>query len=178
LVGEIRDKETADIAVKAALTGHLVLSTLHTNDAASTITRLVDMGIDPFMVSSSLLCICAQRLGRRLCPQCKQPVDDPPVEKLSDIGFLEADFEDLELFEANLDGCARCSGGYRGRFPVLETLAMSHRLKRMVVEGAPVDAMKEQALAEGMVTLRRVGILNAIRGVTSVEEVLRITLDD
>ncbi|MCP3918746.1 MAG: Flp pilus assembly complex ATPase component [bacterium] len=178
LVGEIRDKETADIAVKAALTGHLVLSTLHTNDAASTITRLVDMGIDPFMVSSSLLCICAQRLGRRLCPQCKLPVDDPPVEKLMDIGFKDADFEGLELFEANLDGCARCSGGYRGRFPVLETLAMSHRLKRMVVEGSPVDAMKEQALEEGMVTLRRVGILNAIRGVTSVEEVLRITLDD
>jgi type IV pilus assembly protein PilB len=178
LVGEIRDTETADIAIKAALTGHLVLSTLHTNDAASTITRLVDMGIDPFMVSSSLLCVCAQRLGRRLCPHCRAPVQDPPPDYLKSIGFADDDFEGLELFTANPEGCARCSRGYRGRFAVLETLPMSYPLKRMVIEGKSVEDMKEKALEEGMVSLRRVGILNAIRGVTSVEEVLRITLND
>ncbi|MFT5050398.1 MAG: type IV pilus assembly protein PilB [Chlamydiales bacterium] len=178
LVGEIRDKETADIAIKAALTGHLVLSTLHTNDAASTIVRLVDMGIDPFMVSSSVLCICAQRLGRRLCAHCRVPVVDPPSEQLLGIGFTEAELEGLELFEAHPEGCHRCSKGYRGRFPVLETLFMSARIKRMVVEGRSAGEIKAQALAEDMLTLRRVGILNAIRGVTSIEEILRITLDD
>ena len=178
LVGEIRDKETADIAVKAALTGHLVLSTLHTNDASSTITRLVDMGIDPFMVSSSLLLICAQRLGRRLCKHCRTPVESPPHERLLEVGFREGDFEDLQLFTANPRGCSRCNAGYRGRFPVLETLPITPRLRRMVVESASADELKAQAIDEGLLTLRRVGVLNAMRGVTSVEEVLRITLDD
>jgi type IV pilus assembly protein PilB len=108
LVGEIRDRETADIAIKAALTGHLVLSTLHTNDAASSVTRLVDMGIDPFMVSSSVLCVCAQRLARKLCPHCRVAVQDPPHEHLEQIGFLGADFENLQLFSASEKGCARC----------------------------------------------------------------------
>ena len=179
LVGEIRDKETADIAIKAALTGHLVLSTLHTNDAAATITRLIDMGIDPFMVSSSILCICAQRLGRRLCTNCKTPVEDPPFEELLKLGFEQSDFEgEVNLFEANPNGCARCNAGYKGRFPILETLSMSPRLRRMVVEGKPKDEIKLQAIDEGMLTLRRVGCLNALRGITSVEEILRITLDD
>jgi type IV pilus assembly protein PilB len=177
LVGEIRDKETADIAIKAALTGHLVLSTLHTNDAPSTITRLVDMGIDPFMVSSSLLCVCAQRLGRRLCQHCRVPIEDPPRDHLVSIGFEEKDFEDLELFAASEKGCARCNKGYRGRFPVLETLMMSNEIKRKVIEGKSADDIREVALRQGMLTLRRVGIMNAIRGITSVEEVLRITLD-
>ena len=177
LVGEIRDKETADIAVKAALTGHLVLSTLHTNDAASTITRLVDMGVDPFMVSSSLLLICAQRLGRRLCAHCRTPVENPPLPKLLEIGFQESDFTDsLTLYQANPEGCRHCNTGYRGRFALLETLPLSPRLRRMVVEGASTDELKEQALEEGMITLRRVGLLKALRGVTSVEEVLRVTL--
>lgn len=177
LVGEIRDKETADIAVKAALTGHLVLSTLHTNDAASTITRLVDMGVDPFMVSSSVLCICAQRLGRRLCKNCRQPVESLPYEHLLTLGFKESDFtSDLALFQANPDGCRHCSGGYRGRFAMVETMPMSPRLRRMVIEGKSSDELEAQALTEEMLTLRRVGILNAIRGVTSVEEVLRVTL--
>ncbi len=177
LVGEIRDKETADIAVKAALTGHLVLSTLHTNDAASTITRLLDMGIDPFMVSSSVLCICAQRLGRRLCKHCRVPVEDPPIEQLLALGFEEGDFgPETTLFTANQEGCRQCSRGYRGRFAIVETMPMSARLRRMVVDGRSSDDLKEQALEEGMLTLRRVGLLNALRGVTSVEEVLRVTL--
>jgi type IV pilus assembly protein PilB len=178
LVGEVRDKETADIAVKAALTGHLVLSTLHTNDAASTITRLVDMGVDPFMVSSSLLLICAQRLGRRLCKNCRVPVEDPPRESLLSIGFLPEDFEGLQLFAANAKGCGRCNGGYRGRFPVLETMPMTSRMRRLIVEGHTAEEVKRQALEDGLLSLRRVGLLNAIRGVTSVEEVLRITLED
>lgn len=179
LVGEIRDQETANIAIKAALTGHLVLSTLHTNDAAATITRLIDMGIDPFMVSSSILCICAQRLGRRLCPNCKVRVEDPPKEELLKIGFLEEDFaRPIEIFEPNPTGCARCTAGYKGRFPILETLSMSPRLRRMVVEGKSKDELKIQAIEEGMLTLRRVGLLNVLRGITSVPEVLRITLDD
>ena len=179
LVGEIRDKETADIAVKAALTGHLVLSTLHTNDAASTITRMVDMGVDPFMVSSSLLLICAQRLGRRICQHCRLHVEDPPKEKLLALGFIESDFEkELAIYSPNQDGCRRCNQGYRGRFAILETMPMSQRLRRMVVEGASKDAMLEQALSEEMLTLRRVGILNVISGVTSIEEVLRVTLSD
>ena len=177
LVGEVRDKETADIAVKAALTGHLVLSTLHTNDASSTITRLVDMGIDPFMVSSSILCICAQRLGRRLCTHCRHPHRELAAERLLEIGFREEDFEDLHLFTANPRGCSRCNGGYRGRFPILETLhvaAPSPHGRGGRVRGRA----QAQAVDEGMLTLRRVGILNAMRGITSVEEVLRITLDD
>ena len=179
LIGEIRDRETTDIAVKAALSGHLVMSTLHTNDAASTITRLVDMGVDPFMVSSSILCICAQRLGRRLCPQCREPVEKPPQKKLLEVGFLKEDFTaDLQLYQAHQEGCRQCTGGYRGRFAVLETLPVSAKLKRMIVEGKSVDEMKAQAKKEDMQTLRRVGILNAIRGVTSVEEVIRITLVD
>ncbi|MBL6756806.1 MAG: Flp pilus assembly complex ATPase component TadA [Planctomycetes bacterium] len=176
LVGEIRDKETADIAIKAALTGHLVLTTLHTNDAAATITRLIDMGIDPFMVSSSILVICAQRLGRRLCTSCKVAIEEPPREELLKIGFKEEDFATpFQLFEPNADGCARCAGGYKGRFPILETLPMTQRIRRMVVEGRPRDDIKAQALSDGMLTLRRVGVLNAMRGVTSVQEILRIT---
>jgi type IV pilus assembly protein PilB len=178
LVGEIRDIETAEIAVKAALTGHLVLSTLHTNDAASTITRLVDMGIDPFMVSSSLLCVCAQRLGRRLCKRCKIPLTDVPKEKLLPIGFRDEDFKAMELYEPNPDGCPQCNQGYKGRFAILETLPMTVKIRRMIVEGKSVDDLKAQAISEGMMTLRRIGVLNAMRGVTSIEEVLRITLED
>ncbi|MFT7680199.1 MAG: type IV pilus assembly protein PilB [Planctomycetota bacterium] len=178
LVGEIRDKETADIAIKAALTGHLVFSTLHTNNAIATITRLVDMGIDPFMVSSSLLLVAAQRLGRRLCGHCRQEVEDPPYEHLIKIGMDESAFEGMELFSPNPSGCARCNQGYRGRFPVLETLPVSPGIRRLVVAGKSVDEIKELALEEGMLTLRQIGMRNAARGVTSVEEILRITLED
>ncbi|HVS18690.1 MAG TPA: ATPase, T2SS/T4P/T4SS family [Planctomycetota bacterium] len=177
LVGEIRDKETADIAVKAALTGHLVLSTLHTNDAASTVTRLVDMGIDPFMVASSVLCIGAQRLARRLCKNCRTTIEVPEKELLS-VGFEAADLPGLELFSPNPNGCGRCKGGYKGRFAILETLYMDGELKRMVVEGRSAAEMKEVAVRGGMLSLRRVGLLNAMRGISSLEEVLSVTLVD
>ncbi|MEZ6014120.1 MAG: ATPase, T2SS/T4P/T4SS family [Planctomycetota bacterium] len=179
LVGEIRDRETADIAVKAALTGHLVLSTLHTNDAAATITRLVDMGIDPFMVSSSILCIVAQRLGRKLCENCKVAVERPVEGELRAHGFIDEDFKrGFTLFDANREGCPRCTGGYKGRFPIVETMPMTQDLRRMVVEGASKDKLKDRAVEEGMLTLRRVALLNAMRGITSIQEVLRVTLDN
>jgi len=177
LVGEIRDIETADIAIKAALTGHLVLSTLHTNDAASTVTRLVDMGIDPFMVSSSLLCIGAQRLARKLCSNCRVQVELPPKE-LQSLGFLESELEGLDLFGPSANGCPRCKDGYKGRFAILETLYMDGDLKRMVVEGRSSQDIKAEAVRQGMLTLRRVGILNVIRGRTSLQEVVRVTLED
>ena len=177
LVGEIRDTETADIAVKAALTGHLVLSTLHTNDAPSTITRLIDMGVDPFMVSSSLLCIGAQRLARKLCEGCRQPLRLPERELLS-VGYLPAEIEGIKLFKARPEGCPRCNNGYKGRFAILETLYLDDTLKRMIVERRSVLEMKAHAVEAGMISLRRVGLLNAMRGRTSLEEVLRVTLND
>jgi len=177
LVGEIRDTETADIAIKAALTGHLVLSTLHTNDASTTITRLTDMGIDPFMVSSSLLCVGAQRLARRLCKHCRVRVDIPPRELLA-VGYLEPELEGLELYGPAPEGCPRCKNGYKGRFAILETLYLDGELKRMVVEGRSANELKEVALRNGMLSLRRVGLLNAMRGVSSLEEVLSVTLED
>ncbi len=177
LVGEIRDTETADIAIKAALTGHLVLSTLHTNDAPSTITRLMDMGVDPFMVSSSLLCIGAQRLARKICESCRKSLELPEKELLS-IGFKPEEIPGLKLFQPHPEGCPRCSGGYKGRFAILETLYLDEQLKRMIVERRSVHDLKNEAVRQGMLTLRRVGLLNAMRGRTSLEEILRTTLED
>jgi type IV pilus assembly protein PilB len=149
LVGEIRDTETADIAVKAALTGHLVLSTLHTNDAAGTITRLMDMGVDPFLVSSSLLCIGAQRLARKLCEHCRSPIELPREELLA-VGFQDKEIGDLKLLQPNPKGCGRCIAGYRGRFAILETLYLDEVLKRMVVERRSVQELKTEAVRQGM----------------------------
>jgi type IV pilus assembly protein PilB len=176
LLGEIRDQETLEIAIKAALTGHLVLSTLHTNDAPSTITRMIDMGTDPFMVASSTLLICAQRLGRKLCQNCKKKVEVPP-EALLRLGFNEADLKQpMELFGPG--GCPRCNAGYRGRFALLETMRMSETIRRMIVERAHIADIKKQALGEGMLTLRRCGLLNAMRGKTSLEEIESVTMAD
>ena len=177
LVGEIRDTETADIAVKAALTGHLVLSTLHTNDAATTISRMIDMGIDPFMVSSCLLCIGAQRLARKVCPVCRLKLELPKEELLS-VGYFESELDTLDLYQANPKGCSKCKDGYKGRFAILETLYLDQDLKRMVIERRSANEIKTEAVRRGMLTLRRVGLLNAARGKTSLEEVLRSTLDD
>ena len=179
LLGEIRDGETLEIAVKAALTGHLVLSTLHTNDAPSTITRMIDMGCDPFMVASSSLLICAQRLGKRLCVNCKKAVD-VPKKALIKLGFTEEDLENpdipMTLFEPV--GCPRCNNGYKGRFALLETMRMTEGVKRMVVDRAHIADVKTHALSEGMLTLRRCGLLNASRGMTSLQEVEAQTMLD
>jgi type IV pilus assembly protein PilB len=177
LIGEIRDKETIEIATNAALTGHLVLSTLHTNDAASTITRMMDMGLDAFMVSSSVLLICAQRLCRRLCEQCKQPVQIPD-ERLVTLGYKLEDMTGVQFFAPTTDGCGRCARGYKGRFALLETMPFTESIKRMVVSGKPIQEIKKQAIAEGMITLRNCALLNAMRGKTSLEEVARVTLAD
>jgi type IV pilus assembly protein PilB len=177
LVGEIRDTETAEIAVKAALTGHLVLATLHTNDAVGAVTRLVDMGVDPFMVSSSVICVAAQRLVRKLCQHCREPQEVPEKELLA-VGYEEADLADMQLHGPHPKGCPRCKNGYRGRMALFETLPLDHVLKRMVVEGRSVDEIKSEGLRQGMLTLRRTGLLNAMRGRTSLEEVLRVTMAD
>jgi len=177
MIGEIRDKETVEIAVKAALTGHLVLSTLHTNDAPSTISRMLDMEVDPFMVASSVVLVSAQRLARKLCEECKKPMDRPARETLLKTGFTEEDLAtDFTLYKAQ--GCSRCSGGYKGRFALLETMPVSETIKRIVVDRGSVLDVKAQALREGMITLRRCGILNAMRGKTSIEEVLQVTMGD
>ena len=177
MIGEIRDKETVEIAVKAALTGHLVLSTLHTNDAPSTIARMLDMEVDPFMVASSVVLVSAQRLARKLCEECKRPMDRPLKGTLLKTGFTEEDLAtDFTLYKAQ--GCSRCTGGYKGRFALLETMPVSEAVKRIVVDRGSVLDVKAQALKEGMITLRRCGILNAMRGKTSVEEVLQVTMGD
>ena len=178
LVGEIRDAETAEIATKAALTGHLVLSTLHTNDAPGAITRLIDMGIDPFMVSSSLVCVAAQRLVRKLCTHCREATE-VPEEELRAVGYTDDEISaGVEVFEPHKPGCPRCKQGYKGRFALLETLSLNSSLKRMVVEGRSVQEIKAEGIRSGMLTLRRVGLLNVIRGKTSLSEVLRVTVDD
>jgi type IV pilus assembly protein PilB len=177
LLGEIRDKETLEIAVKAALTGHLVLSTLHTNDAPSTITRMLDMGMDPFMVASSTLLICAQRLGRVLCPHCKESLE-MSRDALVQAGFSEEQLDSEDFAPQRPVGCKRCTNGYKGRFALLETMRMTEGIKRMVVERAHISDIKAKAREEGMVTLRDAGLANVARGKTSLEEVMRITMDD
>src|SRR2546430_2505935 len=174
MVGEIRDNETADIAVKAALTGHQVLSTLHTNDAAGAITRLDDMGIEPFLISSSVLMSCAQRLVRRVCTNCRDEfVPEPEVfEKL---GMKPT--KDTAFFHGH--GCDRCKGrGYLGRVAVIEALPVSEAIRRLIVKRASSAVIKNQAASEGMKTLRMVGVEKALEGITTLEEVWRVTPED
>ncbi|MEK7448340.1 MAG: ATPase, T2SS/T4P/T4SS family [Planctomycetota bacterium] len=176
MVGEIRDNETADIAIKAAMTGHLVLSTLHTNDAASATARLIDMGVDSFLVSLSVILIGAQRLARKLCDLCKRPYDKmPSQEKLRSVGFKEEELKDnLVLYRAA--GCGRCRDGYKGRFAFLEALEIDDEIRKMIIKKVPTLDLKEYAVKnEGMITLRRCGLLNVMKGKTTIEEVLRMT---
>jgi type IV pilus assembly protein PilB len=180
LIGEIRDAETIEIAIKAALTGHLVLSTLHTNDAPSTITRMVDMGVDPFMVASSTLLVSAQRLCRKLCSSCREPVEAPPRERLTALGMIETDFQDEAVPHTYFrnKGCQRCNNGYAGRFAILETLPMTEDVKRIIIKGGSAQEIKKAALANGMMTLRRCGLRAAARGRTSLEAVIATTIQD
>jgi len=173
MVGEIRDFETAEIAIKAALTGHLVLSTLHTNDAPSSVSRLLNMGIEPFLVSTSLLLVVAQRLVRRICPQCKQPITYPP-EALIDVGFSPDEIPNLRLYKGA--GCPNCNNtGYRGRIGVFEVMEVSDTIREMILEGASTLELKHQAREEGMITLRESGLIKVRQGITTIEEVLRET---
>ncbi len=174
MIGEIRDNETADIAVKAALTGHQVLSTLHTNDAAGAITRLDDMGIEPFLIASSVLLTCGQRLVRRICPNCKEEF----VPEHEIFSKLNMEIPEGDVFYHG-QGCDRCKQrGYLGRAAILEVLAVSESIRRLVIKRASAAVLKNQALSEGMKTLRLAGIDKAHEGVTTLEEVWRLTAED
>ena len=172
LVGEIRDRETAEIAIQAALTGHLVLSTLHTNDAPSAVTRLIDIGIEPFLVSSAVRAIIAQRLVRVLCPVCKRP-DAPTAKELREMGPCEADAPVVH----RAVGCPECmQTGYRGRTSIYEFMRMTEPLQDMVVRTSDANQIRKLALDEGMRTLRQDGIRRVLDGVTTLDEVMRVTL--
>jgi len=174
LVGEIRDFETAEIAVKAALTGHLVLSTLHTNDAPSTINRLMNMGIEPFLVASSVNLIAAQRLVRRVCPSCKEKVGLPP-QALTKIGFSKEDAAHASVFKGA--GCEKCTNtGYKGRVGLYEVMELTDEMKELVLVGASSLELRKKAMEQGMITLRQSGLRKIKDGVTTVEEVLRETV--
>jgi type II secretory ATPase GspE/PulE/Tfp pilus assembly ATPase PilB-like protein len=174
MVGEIRDNETADIAVKAALTGHQVLSTLHTNDAAGAITRLDDMGIEPFLISSSILMTCAQRLVRRICTNCREEFVPEP-EILERLGMEDA--KGTVFYHGT--GCDRCKGrGYLGRVAILEALPVSEAVRRLIIKRASAAVIKNQAINEGMKTLRVVGLEKAVEGITTLEEIWRVTSED
>jgi type IV pilus assembly protein PilB len=174
LVGEIRDFETAEIAVKASLTGHLVLSTLHTNDAPGTISRLMNMGIEPFLVASSVNLICAQRLVRRICTQCKEDHPTPP-EAMVTAGFTPE--ESKTVTPKRGKGCDRCNGtGYKGRVGLYEVMEITEELRELILVGASSLELKRKAVDEGMITLRRSGLRKVIEGVTTIEEVARETV--
>ena len=177
MVGEIRDFETAEIAIKAALTGHMVLSTLHTNDAPSTINRLLNMGIEPFLVASSVNCIVAQRLARRVCPECKQ--DDPTVSKedLEQAGLTPA--EAAKCRPVKGAGCPNCSEtGFKGRIAVYEVMVLRETLKEFVLNGASSTEIKREAIRGGMNTLRRSSLNKVLEGGTTLSEVFRVSARD
>lgn len=176
MVGEIRDFETAEIAVKAALTGHLVLSTLHTNDAPGTINRLLNMGIEPFMVASSCIMILAQRLVRRVCQQCKE-VEKVPVEVLVSMGFPKEEADSVVCYKGK--GCTACNNsGYKGRLGLYEVLPIGEEIKALILEGANATEIKKTAIAVGMKTLRMSGLEKVKDGLTSIEEVEGSTFTD
>ena len=173
MIGEIRDVETAEIAIQSALTGHLVLSTLHTNDACGSIIRLIDMGIPPFLIASALGMVVAQRLVRVLCPSCKEPFTPPAsLQKLMDIEF------DPELLIYQSPGCDKCKNtGFRGRIGIFEVLPISKKIEDLIMARTSSHDLYRQATAEGMVSLRKAGIEKVLAGLTSIDEVLRVSID-
>jgi len=174
LVGEIRDFETAEIAIKAALTGHLVLSTLHTNDAPSTISRLMNMGIEPFLVATSVNLIQAQRLIRRVCSECKE-VLPTPTEALVEIGFTADEARDLKVYKGK--GCAKCNNtGYKGRVGLYEVMEITDDIRELILIGASALELRKRAVESGMLTLRQSGLVKIKSGVTTLEEVVRETV--
>jgi type IV pilus assembly protein PilB len=173
LVGEIRDFETADIAIKAALTGHMVLSTLHTNDAPSTIARLINMGIEPFLVSSAVRLVVAQRLIRRLCAACKAEAKIP-AQTLIDIGFPPEEAKTIKIFEPK--GCEKCNNtGYKGRVGLFEVMEIDEEIREQIMVGVSTSELRQKAKEKGMLTLRMSGIEKIKATLTSIEEVLRET---
>jgi type IV pilus assembly protein PilB len=174
LVGEIRDFETAEIAIKAALTGHLVLSTLHTNDAPATISRLMNMGIEPFLVATSVHLICAQRLARRVCQECKYDEELSP-QVLIDAGFTPEEVKTAKAYKGR--GCAACGNkGYKGRVGLYEVLEVTDELRELILVGASALEIKRKAIEQGMISLRRSGLIKVAAGMTTLEEVIRETV--
>jgi type IV pilus assembly protein PilB len=176
MVGEIRDFETAEIAVKAALTGHLVLSTLHTNDAPSTVSRLLNMGVEPFLVTASLNLILAQRLARRICGECKEPAEKHP-EALARMGMSAEQIASGTIYRGR--GCRVCNDmGYKGRVALYEVMPFTDDLKELVLQGASSAEIKSEMIRGGVASLRIAGINKILEGVTTPEEVLRTTMED
>jgi type IV pilus assembly protein PilB len=174
LVGEIRDFETAEIAIKAALTGHLVLSTLHTNDAPSTISRLMNMGIEPFLVATSVNLIQAQRLIRRICKDCKQEQPTPP-EAMIEVGFTAEEAKKLKTYKGK--GCSTCNNtGYKGRIGLYEVLEVTDEIRELILIGASALELRKKAIDDGMISLRESGLHKIRSGVTTIEEVVRETV--
>ncbi len=177
LVGEIRDKEVAEVAVQAALTGHLVFSTLHTNDAPGAITRLIDMGVKPFLVASSIQAVMAQRLIRALCPKCKQPDREPDPRFMKLIGLTEKDLTERTIFKPR--GCDYCNGlGFRGRIGIFEMMQMNNEIRTLAFERAPTNKIRKAAMAGGMKSLLMDGKLKVLNGVTTPEEVIKVAQVD
>jgi type IV pilus assembly protein PilB len=175
MVGEIRDLETAEIAIKAAQTGHLVLSTLHTNDAPKTLTRMVDMGVKPYAIATSVSLIIAQRLARRLCGNCKE-VRDIPKEALAKEGFSAEEIEaGLTIFGPK--GCKQCNNGYKGRLGIFQVMEVSEVMGRIIMEGGNAMQIADQAAKEGVIDLRQAGLNKVKEGLTSLEEVNRVTIE-
>ena len=176
MVGEIRDFETAEIAVKAALTGHLVLSTLHTNDAPSTVSRLLNMGVEPFLVTASVNLVLAQRLARRICGECKEPAEKHP-EALKKLGMTDEQIASGTVQQGR--GCSACGNtGYKGRVALYECMPFVDELKELVLQGASAAEIKSEMIRQDVKTLRMAGILKILEGVTTPEEILRTTVDD
>ena len=174
MIGEIRDFETAEIAIRASLTGHLVFSTLHTNDAGGAVTRLLDMGVEPFLVASSLEAVVAQRLVRRLCPNCKRPIADPDITFLRSVGFPMDRFTPGSVHEAV--GCEKCRmTGFRGRTGLYELLQITEGIEHLILQRSSSNAIKQKAVEEGMLTLRDDGWSKVLEGMTTVEEVVRVS---
>jgi type IV pilus assembly protein PilB len=176
LVGEIRDFETTEIAIKAALTGHLVLSSVHTNDAPSTISRLLNMGIEPFLVATSVNLICAQRLIRKICPDCKTEVKTP-LQALASAGFTDEDAQSIRTYKG--EGCRTCNGtGYKGRIGMYEVMEIGEEVQELILVGASAREIRRKAMEEGMLTLRQSGLAKIKAGMTTLDEVLRETVGD
>jgi len=176
MVGEIRDFETAQIAVQAALTGHLVLSTVHTNDAPGTITRLIDMGIEPFLISSAVILILAQRLVRKICLECREPIKVHP-QLLIDLGVSPDEVKTFPVYKGK--GCPICNHtGYKGRVGLYEVMPIKEEVKELILSRASTSEIKKEAIRLGMKTLRQSGIIKIRDGLTTIEEVLRSTMDD
>jgi len=176
MVGEIRDLETAEIAIKAAQTGHMVLSTVHTNDAPQTLTRLLNMGVPAYNIASSVSLIIAQRLARRLCPNCKRAAEVPPEELVRE-GFHESELANLEIYEASTEGCDQCNGGYKGRTGLFEVMPVTDAIGQIIMENGNATQIEHQARSEGVRNLRESGLNKVRRGITSLTEINRVTVE-